>query len=300
MCIPVAVTVDVHPSDFASRILCCNEFFAQRDIPVTFLISTSILQNSKVVPAIKTLQRCGHELGTHAHNHCANEIQALNSGSRSQLRFLGDSKSRFEDFLGESPVSFRSPTWCGVCKSALDELFYLGYKVDCSSTPQRPGILSSIPAENPWLFSPRKVHWIRDGLLEVPTSTFMLPLASPSFAMLRGPGSLLLLKILSAEVRKDNLKVLVISFDVDDFDPSRIYVPPTHNWRQLIPSRRGGLQWRYWLRTYRPKEIFATVDRLFSILKNEHFLKLNEVLSMARQSIPVGAKQITSSAQPLS
>ena len=298
MAIPVVVTIDVHPTDSPSRISRCNEFFLNRGIPVTFLISTSILRSPSVWPALRALQRCGHELGTHAHNHCEGEVRAIISGPKNQLGFLHYSKSLFEDFFGERPVSFRSPTWCGIGQSALDELVRLGYEVDCSSTPQRPGLLSSVPTKNPWLFSSRKIRWIRDGLLEVPTSTFLLPLASPSFAMLRGPVSDTFLKLLMAEVRHASRRVLVISFDIDDFDETRTYKAPAHSWRQLIPAAWGGFQWRYWLRTYKPDQIFSTVTRLAARLQSEHFLRLREVLTLALRFVEETAECRIPSADP--
>jgi hypothetical protein len=297
MAIPVAVTIDIHPNDAPSSILRCNDFFAGRNIRVTYLVSTSILQNRGVLPVLKTLQQCGHELGTHAHNHCSSEIRALMSGEKGQLAFLRHSKSCFEDFFGESPASFRSPVWCGIGKAALDELERLGYKVDCSSTPQRPGLLSSMPWESPWLFSSREVHWIRRGLLEVPTSTFLLPLASPSFAMLRGK-ALGLLKLLIAETRHASRKVLVISFDINDFDQNRSYIPPAHSWRQLIPAKYGGFQWRYWLRTYSPTEIFSVVAKLFAVLEKECFLTLRNVFDLNFQLSDINPEYVSSTRIP--
>src|SRR5579859_5200393 len=155
MSFPIALTVDLHPSDNASSIRRCHDFLSQRNIPATFLISTTILQNSEVRTAIRSLDEGPHEFGTHAHSHDLNEIRALVSGGNGQLDFMRCSKESFEDLFGYSPVSFRSPTWCGLGPAAIDELASLGYRVDCSSTPQRPGILGSFPLGNPWLFAER-------------------------------------------------------------------------------------------------------------------------------------------------
>jgi hypothetical protein len=150
----------------------------------------------------------------------------LNSGINDQLNFLEDSKSCFEDSLGYSPRYFRSPTWCGLGFPAVEELVRLGYQVDCSATPQRPGLLSSLPFENPWIFAPRRPYWLRRGLLEIPTSTFLLPLGSAAFAMLRGLGSRILLRFLRMEARKSTGEVLLLSFDIQDFDRCREKISP--------------------------------------------------------------------------
>lgn len=163
--------------------------------------------------------------------------------------------------------------------SAINELASLGYHVDCSATPQRPGFLSSLPLENPWLFAPRTLHWLTQGLLEVPTTTLFLPLASPSFAMLREMGSRLFLQVLKWEVRRSVEKVLVISFDTPDFDRYHRQIEATFSWRQLIPSVWGGFQWRYWLRTYDQEQIFSTTVRMFESLTDGKFVTLAGVFN---------------------
>jgi peptidoglycan/xylan/chitin deacetylase (PgdA/CDA1 family) len=145
MSVLVCITVDVHPNDDPTSMLRCSDFFLTRSIPVTFLVSTAILQKSNSLSAIKALSSRSHDLGTHAHNHGVDEIRALNSGINDQLNFLEDSKSCFEDSLGYSPRYFRSPTWCGLGAPAVEELVRLGYQVDCSATPQRPGYLAVCP-----------------------------------------------------------------------------------------------------------------------------------------------------------
>jgi hypothetical protein len=274
----VSVTIDVHPNDNPTGILRCNEFFASRNIPATFLISTIALQKPQVRTALRSLLQGRHELGTHGHTHSMDEVKALKVGSNGQLQFLETSKSCFEELFGYSPTVFRSPVWCGIGIPARDELVRLGYKVDCSATPQRPGLLSSLPFENPWMFSSRKPHWLREGLLEVPTSTLLLPLASPTFSMLRCTSSQLFLKLLMAEARRSTGKVLVMGFDTHDFDKNREYVRPYRTIQQLVPSALGGFGWRYWLRTYKPDIIFSTVENLFGILAGQQFITLSQLL----------------------
>jgi hypothetical protein len=73
---------------------------------------------------------------------------------------------------------------------AFDELARLGYTVDSSATPQRPGILSSFPGDSPYLWARRSPHFVPPTLLEVPTSCALIPLAAPSFQTLRRVGGL--------------------------------------------------------------------------------------------------------------
>jgi peptidoglycan/xylan/chitin deacetylase (PgdA/CDA1 family) len=277
MSIPIAVTVDIHPNDEAVSIRRCHEFLSERNIPATFLISTSIFLKSEEREAIKYMSEGPHELGTHGHRHDLFETRALISGNNGQLEFLQSSKGIFEDFLGYSPFSFRSPAWCGLGPAAIEELARLGYRVDCSATPQRPGILSSYPLKNPWLLAARHPAWLREGLLEIPTSTFLLPLASPSFAMLRRNGSQLLLNLLMLEAKKSKDMVLVLSFDVHDFDMYRVCGKATIKWRHLIPLASGGLQWRHWLRTYNPEEVYRNTVAIFERLEKTRFVRLSDI-----------------------
>ena len=70
----------------------------------------------------------------------------------------------------------------------MAELCRLEYYVDASDTPQRLGIFSPYPTQNPWLWALRRPHFICDTLLEVPTSALVFPLASPTCATLRRLG----------------------------------------------------------------------------------------------------------------
>jgi len=274
---PIALTIDIHPGDKASSIRRCHDFLSENNIPATFLISTAILHRSEERAAIKFVAQGRHELGTHAHYHDGNEAEALMSGDDDQLGFLRISKELFQEVLGNTPLSFRSPSWCGLGHAALNELVRLGYRVDCSSTPQRPGILSGYPLKNPWLLTPRQPHWLRDELLEVPTSTLLLPLASPSFAMLRSWGSKLLLTLLTLEVEKSKNMVLVLGFDISDFDRFRASGKASKRWAHLVPLATGGFQWRYWLRTYNPERIFRTTHAIFERLGKSQFSRLSDI-----------------------
>lgn len=84
-----------------------------------------------------------------------------------------------------------------------------------------------------------------------------------------------------SEARQSMGKVLVMSFDIQDFDRNREYKSPHRTWRQLVPSSPGGFQWRYWLRTYEPEKLFSTAVGLFELLADEQFVTLSEIVKCA-------------------
>jgi hypothetical protein len=273
----IAVTIDVHPWDRPGSIRACNGYLREKNIPATFLISTSILENPVATSPLRELGDGIHELGTHAHMHRGHEIDALRGIPAKSLRFLEHSKLCFEDFCGFSPASFRSPTWCGLGQSALQELVRLGYKVDCSATPQAPRSFGNFPMASPWLLSSRSPYWIWDGLLEIPTSSFLLPLASPSFATLRKLGSKAFLRLLLAEANFFKDWILVIDFDSQDFQPDRPEPEQSYDWQDLLPRRAGGLEWRKWLRTYNPRQVFSITRDLIEALSWYRFSTLSDI-----------------------
>ncbi len=283
--IKVAVTIDVHPGDDPNAIHACNEFFSRRGIPVTFLMSTAILERKEAAQALLELSTGFHEIGTHTHKHDYQEICALQNGNGSSLGFLEESTRRFEDFFGLSPKSFRSPAWCGLGPRALDELVRLNYRVDSSATPQRPGVLSSFPLESPWLLSKRSPHWIANGLLEIPTSCLLFPLATPSFATFRKWGSHAFLNLFLAEANIFQNRIIVLVFDTPDFDPNRPEQAKSYRLRQLIPTKFGGLEWRWWLRTYNPAELLAIESSVIDRFSRVRFVRLSEVHSQMVEQV---------------
>ncbi|MFA5260455.1 MAG: hypothetical protein WC450_04430 [Candidatus Omnitrophota bacterium] len=138
--------------------------------------------------------------------------------------------------------------------------------MDSSATPQRLGIFSSFPAENKWLLSKRKLYFIYKNILEIPTSCFLFPLASPTFRTFRLYGTLPFLSIFMTEA---NLKdsVINVQFHPGDFCPyGEDYRNITKRWTDLIPRPRGGIMAKMWLRERKRKKIFdistAVIDRL--------------------------------------
>ncbi|MGH8262703.1 MAG: polysaccharide deacetylase family protein, partial [Steroidobacteraceae bacterium] len=180
-----AITIDVHAGADPSDIESAGDWLSERGICATFFTVSCIFEEPGSAAAIRRLIAQGHEVASHCHNHDWREVRALIDGGERDLRFIRESKSRFEDCFGTSPVAFRSPRWCVVGRAAQDALVNCGYRVDSSATPQRPAILSSMPYERTWMRSPRHPYFLADGLLEIPTSCLLIPAGAPSVAILR-------------------------------------------------------------------------------------------------------------------
>ncbi len=273
----VALTIDLHTGDSPDDILRCNEWLKKANLPVTFLIPTIMLNMSKFRSAIADLITGPHELGTHSHYHNDQEKQALQIGKGRALEFLSVSKKCFEDFLGFSPHSFRSPTCCKVNDFALDELRNLDYRIDSSSTPQRLGIFSSYPFQNPWLWSKRSPYFIRDGLLEIPTSCLLFPLISPTFLSFRHSGSLAFLSLFMWEARRFDRMVINLMLHIEDFLPGGLHPKPAYRLKDLIPRTPGGWMAKHWIRERDRTKICKLVHRMVGQLSEFEFKTLKEI-----------------------
>jgi len=217
---PVALTVDVHAGDRPEDITAAAEWLAHRGIPGTFFVPSTLLVARRYRSRLIEVPRLGHEVGSHTHTHGWEEMAALRDGDRCALRFLEHSKYIHEETYGCSPRSFRSPCWGALGASALDELEQLGYAVDSSATPQRLPLLGSTPFKMAWAGSRRGIYSLRPGLVEVPTSTFIVPASSNTFRLLRclSPA---FLALLLAEARLLADRVIVLQFHPADFCASR-------------------------------------------------------------------------------
>jgi peptidoglycan/xylan/chitin deacetylase (PgdA/CDA1 family) len=181
---PSILTFDLHRSDDPDHIRQCIDVLDQEGASATFFVPTAMQAMPQFREALRALSRSRHEIGTHGHQHDWDEIAALQTGA-GPLGFLERSAAVASDFFG-SPISlFRSPCWCWLCQKAEDELAEIGYVVDSSRTPQRPGLLSSFPWDNRNAFRRRLPHLLSSGVLEVPTTTLPVPLASQSLKILR-------------------------------------------------------------------------------------------------------------------
>jgi len=203
------------------------------------------------------VQRLGHEVASHTHAHDWREVDALMEGSREDVAFLSESFDRHGQFFGAAPTSFRSPRWCVLGRAAIEELARLGYAADSSATPQRLPLFSSKPWHPGWWSSPRRPHYLAPGLVEIPTSTLLVPAAAPTFLTLRAAGSRALLALLEFEARLDRDHPIVLQFHVEDFllDGRRERDPGRLSWAHLLPRARGGFALKHFLRDREPARI---------------------------------------------
>ena len=261
----VTITVDVHDTDRPADVLIAAERLAQRRIRATFFVPGAIFRRPQFRTALRALPLLGHEAGSHGYDHDWIEIEALTHASdRHRLAFLQSAHAIAADFYGTAPTTFRSPVWCHLGPAALDELERLGYTADSSATPQRLMLISSRPFGRGWTFAPRRPHLLRPGLLEIPTSTFVLPLGSPAYRFLRKNLSVSLLSLLLVESRLFASRVVALQFDTPDFSG---VLPPRSplSWRDLVWRRRGGILARRFLQQWSPgirHTTFALLDRL--------------------------------------
>ncbi len=243
------ISFDLHRSDSPRSIEACNENLAEAGIRASFFVTTKMIDSPGFREPLRALAAQGHELGTHCHEHDDAEMLALRSGDDHSLEFLETSALCFTDFFGFEPRIFRAPCWCRLSKRAVDHLVRLGYNVDSSSTPQRPGILSHFFLDNRHLLAPRTPHFIAPGLLEIPTSCFLVPLGWPTFCASRERGTALFLKLLVLEAALRDRMVVVPQFHASDFSLEGGAIRhDRRRWRDLIPHGLGGVQARRWFR----------------------------------------------------
>lgn len=244
-----AITVDLHGGDDADDIRRSGEWLAERGIAATYFVPTGLLSRADLGAAARHLIGLGHEVGSHGHLHNRDEKEALRWDDAASLSFLGLSKRWFEDALGRSPTSFRSPLWVRVGENALGELWRLGYLVDSSSTPQRLGVLSSYPRDNPWLSAPRRPTFVRGGLLEIPTSAFAVPLGSPAFLTLRRSGSVAFLSLFIIEAAVFRERVVTLQLHAGDFvSEGEDYRRRPRSLADLVPRENWGFGVKHWFR----------------------------------------------------
>lgn len=287
----VAITVDLHEGDVPSDITVAAKWLADAGVAATFLVPTSMLLQPRYIPHVRELGALGHEVGTHTHKHDWTEIHALIEGGPSRLGFMELSKRLFEDHLGRSPLAFRSAAWCPLGPAALDELQRLGYRVDSSATPQRLGLLSSCPGRGRWMRVARGPHLVRPGLLELPTSTILVPAASPAFLTFRRVLSAGLVRVLLAEARLFVDRVVVLQFHPSDFSP----IPgagASHSQitlRDFVLHREGGFGFKHFLRDTDPARITAMTQALIELSSSSRRVGLVEAARLILPEDPTWA-----------
>jgi hypothetical protein len=273
----VAVTIDVHKTDSTGDIDYCSEYLEAQAIRATFFVPTIMLAMSKYKQSIARLARSDHEIGTHSHIHCPDEIEALKSEDAGNIGFLEFSKKAFEDFFGHPPRSFRAPCWSTLSRRTLAELWRLGYWVDSTGTPQRLGLFSSYPTQNPYIFAKRRPRFIYRSLLEVPTSTLVFPLGSPTFETFRLRGSLVLLRLLLLEARIDKRIIITFMFHASDLRPRLLsLIRPPRRLTDLLPRTPGGFGFKHWVRETDCMKICRTAYGLLEKLRGSRFATLSQ------------------------
>lgn len=232
----VFFTIDVHDYDRAEdldRFVSVAETYAAR---FTLFVPTNALGK---LSRLRELQNHPlFELGNHSQLHNEAQRSALINGT--ELGFLRDARDAHADYFGAPPMSFRAPFWGGVGPRAREALQELGYRVDCSITPQRLGFLSSHPLENPYLFARRTVQAIGERLIGVPTTTLMIPFATQFFRGMPHPVTRAAMRLFLAEARLRQRVALSPMFHFDEFDNSRREKGKPLSWRTFAFRRHGG------------------------------------------------------------
>jgi hypothetical protein len=275
----VAVTLDLHRGDRADDIVIGCEALRARGIEATIFVPSAILEDPGYRAACRAIDAGGHEPASHSHDHDAREMNALMHGARGDLDFLARSKAVHEDFFGRAVTAFRSPCWCRLGPTAIEMLAGLGYRVDSSATPQRLGLLSSTPFDDVWTFAPRTPFELAPGLLEIPTSCFLIPAGAPSFMILRRTASRMLFKGLAAEA-KLFARVLTLQFHASFFNPhslKRAATPKPLALADFIPQRAGGLAFKHRLRSGDPRLATAIAADILGAVDPSHCAGLSTI-----------------------
>lgn len=282
-----AVTVDVHAGDRAEDIQTAANLLAAAGIRATFFVPGALFRSPNgTAAALRELPSLAHEVASHGYEHDWCEVDALTRGrTPSDLSFLERARSEFADFYGFAPKAFRSPVWCRLSDAALDELIRLGYDVDSSATPQRLQVLSSRPFCRGWMLSRRSPYLIRSSLLEVPTTSAVLPAGSTTFRMIGRTLSLSFVRLLLAEAHLIPRRVVVLQFDSRDLNRNaKPQCPRRWEFGDYLLKGYGGFAFRRHLLEYDPVAISTTAWTVLRLLTTT--LTMSEVreLWLDRQS----------------
>jgi hypothetical protein len=276
--VKVVITVDAHDCDNPYDIDFAAEWLSSRGITATFFVPSAMFLESKYRACLTRASGLGHEVGSHGHKHNKDEIRGLVMGTYSELTFLHQSKAIYEDFFGHPPKSFRSPCWCKLSSIAIDQMQLLGYCVDSSSTPGRWRILTSCPYHPAWSRSPRSVSFLRPGLLEIPTSTLLIPAASPTFLTSRRALAVFMVRLLATEAGFLKDRTLVLQFHPDDFNPiSYDRARSPLRLRDFVLSEEGGFRFKHYLQATQSLDIAKTTQAIMDHLSEYSFFSMREL-----------------------
>lgn len=299
---PIALTVDIHEEDRPADVSRAAGWLHEQGISATFFVPSALFTHPDFQPHVTRLPALGFEIGSHGHRHDYVEIRALLRGHGAELDFLRRSHALYQDTFGCAPVSFRSPAWCPLGRTAIQTLVNLGYRVDSSATPQRLPIFSSTPYANTWLFARRGLHELAPGLLEVPTSCLLLPAASPTFLTLRRRAAAVLLRLLLWEAQRWPDRVPCVQLHVSDFVPDSAPPPPEEalGLGSFLPRRDGGLRFKVFLRERDPDRIACIIGELITLLcerAGSKFVRLRDLITGPTTPQPLTATTLTAPPQ---
>ena len=248
------VTLDVHEHpDLCGVLVQCGEMLSARRINSSFFVPSAYCkQFPSLAVALRYLRRLGHSVGCHGRYHTAEEAYGY-MPPEIEREWLRVSKEQLEDAVGESVVWFRAPNFSLGAHTAR-HLAELGYVADFSVTPQRLPLFSSFPWCFGWLKAPRKPYRPSAtdpfvpgamGLVEIPTSSLVLPLAQGAIANLPSACVALLTDLLVLEAGHfDRIVVTMIHPESvvgrdEPWDLGRL------SWREFFPRPIGGVAARY-------------------------------------------------------
>jgi peptidoglycan/xylan/chitin deacetylase (PgdA/CDA1 family) len=249
------------------------EFFAKAGDRVTYFVPAALVAQQKdFQQTLRQVRTLRHSIGCHGLSH--NEDLGSLSASEEFL-LLKEATSILSDALGAPITSFRAPGF-RIGHRTLSFLSELGYKADLSVTPQRLSVISSSPFTLGWLWAPRLPYRpsakcpFRRGklaLLEIPTSSLILPLSHGTIANLPGSAARTLLKTLSLEAKYFHRAIVPM------FHPEAVVGEveswcPTFRWRDLVLRRYGGIQCRFYFFLERdPDTIYRRTMAVLSQLR---------------------------------
>jgi len=251
---PLLLTLDVHAHPTLPDVLIDSaDTLARHDAGGTYFVPAALVRgDSRVRTALRELKARGHSIGCHGLNHSDDEDLAT-MPPKAELQLLRDATSILEDVIGSPITAFRAPNF-RLSRRTLLFLSELGYKADVSVTPQRIPIFSSSPWSFGWLLAPRSPYHpserspYRRGSLairEIPTSSFVLPLAHGTIANLPSELPTRLLGLLHAEARRFG-RTLVVMLHPESLAGAAEQWKPSLKWRDFFPRRNGGIRCRFY------------------------------------------------------
>lgn len=116
------------------------EFFAKRNLKITWFIVGKDASMPVNQPVLRTIAQAGHEIGNHSYLH----EPWLHLYTRDQLvAELQSAEAAILEATGTKPVGFRGPGY-SYCNQSLSVLADLGYQYDASTLPTYLGPIARI------------------------------------------------------------------------------------------------------------------------------------------------------------